>query len=288
MNIGITVRKVGSFLKDLFNAWNEGKTWIYAAALSFFTLFSLAPLLIIAIAVGGFIVGQSTSRQEILKRVDEFAGQQATHAVQQVLLNISETNAVFTAGILSLFAVLLGASGVFWQLRIALNTIMQVDIQRNVRQTVMAMIRTQLLAFALSLGTGLLVIVSLAMGTVISALSTIAPDLGPADINFWKSIETIVSWVLITLLFSLVYQYVPEKRIPWRDALVGGAFAAVLFMIGKILLELYLSTTTMVSVYGAAGSLVILMIWIYYSAAILLLGAEFMEVFHLHRQPEES
>jgi membrane protein len=150
------------------------------------------------------------------------------------------------------------------------------------------MIRTQLLAFALSFGTGLLVIVSLAMGTVISTLSRFAPDLGPADINFWKFIETIVSWTLITLLFSLVYQYVPEKRIPWRDAIVGGAFAAILFMIGKILLELYLSTTTMISVYGAAGSLVILMIWIYYSAAALLVGAEFMEVFHLHRKSQDN
>lgn len=270
-------RQLFAFFRKLFDAWNENYTWIYAAALSFFTMFSLAPLLIIAMAVGGMVAGESTTRQEIFSRVNEFAGAQAENAIRQVVANISQPRASLIAGIIGFIAVLLGASGVFWQLRIALNTIAHLQFQRNTRQTIRALIRTQLLAFALSLSTGLLVLVSLAAGTVVSTLTRKFPNLLPGGIDVWKYTEFAGSLALVTLLFSMLFQYVPERRIRWRYAFAGGIFAAILFMAGKVLIEVYLSTTTIESAYGAAGSLVVFMIWLYYSAAVLLLGGEFAE-----------
>jgi membrane protein len=264
-----------ALLKETFTQWLEHKVPRLAAALAYYMVFSLAPLLIIAIAIAGAIFGEDAARGEIVSQISGFVGQDAASVIEKAISNASEPDLSNIASLISVGILLFGASGVFAQLQDALNTIW--SVQPRPGRVVRQFISKRILSFAMVLSLGLFVILSLLLTGAISALSEL--ELLPGFPFLWKFLSRAVSFGLVTLFFALVFKFLPDAKIAWSDVWMGAIITSVLFAFGRLLMEWYLGKTTFASTYGAAGSLIVLLAWVYYSAQILFLGAEFTEVY---------
>jgi membrane protein len=260
-------------LKESGIAWFEDKAPRLGAALAYYSLFSLAPLLLIAIAVAGLIFGEQAARGEVFHQVQSAVGPTAAAALEGLLKSAARgtTLATVVGGVLALF----GASGVFVELQDALNTIWRVPPPK--RSGLWDAIRSRLLSFAVVLGTGLLLLASLVATAALAAPSGTLDSITslPGGAWLWQGVNFLLSFVLMALLFALIFKVLPDAAIAWRDVWLGAAVTALLFSLGKYAIGLYLGRTGVTSVFGAAGSLIALLVWIYYSAQILLFGAEF-------------
>lgn len=270
-------KTVGALLKETFQEWQEDKTSRLAASLAYYTVFSLAPLLIIAIAIAGAIFGEEAARGEIVGQIQGLVGTEGAQAIQAAIENASQPDVSSVASLLSVIALLFGASGVFAQLQDALNTVW--EVKEKPGRGVKGFIRKRVLSFSAVLGIGFLLLVSLVVSAVLSALNSYLSNLLPGIDFFWELLNFAISFGVITLLFALMYKYLPDVKIKWSDVWIGAAITALLFTIGKFLLGLYLGRGSFASTYGAAGSLVIILAWVYYSAQILFFGAEFTQVY---------
>jgi membrane protein len=272
---------VWTLLKDTFHAWNEDKATRLASSTAYYTLFSLAPLLVIAIAIAGFFFTQQTAQQQIINQISSLAGSKVASSIQGMISNSQKNNSDVIATIIGVVLLLLGASGVFSSLQDSLNTIWEVkpDPHRGIRSTIF----NRVFSFAMVLVIGFLLLVSLIASWALSFIGVFFQNLLPAGAGglVVQLINLVVSFAVITLLFALIYKVLPDVRVNWRNIWIGAAFTAVLFVIGKELIGLYLSRSSVTSVYGAAGSGVVILLWVYYSAMILYFGAEFTQV-HAH------
>jgi membrane protein len=248
------------------------------AALAYYTLFSMAPLLIIVIAVAGLVFGAEAARGEIVAQIQGIIGWEGAIAVQGLLKSAREPAQDMLAALVSLVTLLIGATTVFAELQSALDRIWRVpaSVQGNGLWT---LLRTRLLSFGLVLGLVFLLLVSLVVSAVIAALGKWSNGL----FQGWETVLHLltfgVSFAISTLLFAMIYKLMPRASIAWRDVWIGAAVTSLLFEIGKFLIGLYLGKTGVASSFGAAGSLVLLLVWVYFSAQIFLLGAEFTWVF---------
>jgi membrane protein len=266
------LRKIGSLFKETFAAWQADKASRLAAALAYYAVFSLAPLLILAIALTGLIFGDEAAQNQVAEALDDAVGPEVAQVIQGAIANASEPSSGILASIIGLGALLLGASGFFGALQDALNTIW--DVTPETGGGIKGLIKNRLLQFLMVLLLGFLLLLSLVASVVVSAVINFL-QLG----SFLQYINLIVSFALITLLFALVYKVLPDIEISWRDVWVGAAVTSLLFTIGKLLIGLYLGSSAVGSAYGAAGSLIVLLVWIYYSAQVFLMGAEFTKVY---------
>jgi membrane protein len=241
-----------------------------AAALAYYTTFSVGPLMLIAIAVSGLVFKPETARQEILNQVGGLVGTQGAEAVATVVENAArDQGGSIVATILGALALLLGASGVFGELQTSLNAIFQVEKKKG--RGVLGYLKDRFVSFALVVGLAFLLLVSLIVSAALQAFgSMITGWAGNAFLV--RALYAVVSFVVLAVLFALMFKVVPDARLRWRDVLGGGALTAALFTIGKILIGLYLGKSGTAGKYGAAGSLAVFLIWIYYSAQILLMG----------------
>lgn len=262
---------------EAFQHWQKDKVSRLAAALAYYTVFSIAPLLIIAIAIAGAVFGQTAAEGQLMSQLEGLLGQEAIGVIEIALKNASQPGTGSVASLISIGVLLMGASGVFAQLQDALNTVWHV--QPKPGRGIGGFIRKRLLSFCMVLAIGFLLLLSLIIGTVISALSRYNTDFLPGSAFLWSNIDFFVSLGLMILMFALMYKYVPDVKIGWKDVLVGATMTALLFSFGKFLLEWYLSQNSAASAYGAAGSLIVFLAWIYYSAQIVLFGAEFTQVY---------
>lgn len=270
-------KSYGSLFKDAFFAWNEDNATRMGAALAYYTLFSLAPLLIIAIAIAGLFFGQDAAQGQIVGQIEGMVGQQGAQAIQSLLENVNKPNAGTTATIISFIVLFFGASGVLVELRAALCTIWQVAPAQE--SGFLTLVWDRIFAFGVVLGIGLLLLSLLIVSAALAALSKFLNHLIPIPVFLLQIADFVISFGVITLLFAMIYKVLPNSRTAWSDVWIGAAVASLLFTIGKILIGLYLGRSGIASTYGAAGSLVILLIWIYYSAQILYFGAEFTRVY---------
>lgn len=270
-------KEMFSLLKEIFAEWSEDNASRLAASLAYYAIFSLAPLLIIAIAIAGFFLGRASVRQEILLQIQGLVGEGGSKFVQNLIENTSRPGASTWATIIGLVTLLLGASGVYGQLQNALNTIWEVEPKpgRGIPHTLVA----RFLSFTMVLGTGFLLLISMFATTALAIISSFFRNLLPGTGILWQIINGVVSFGLITLLFAVIFKVLPDVRIEWNDVWVGAAVTAVLFTIGKFVIGFYLGSRSVSSAYGAAGSLVAILLWIYYSAQILFFGAEFTQVY---------
>ncbi|MBE2271508.1 MAG: YihY/virulence factor BrkB family protein [Anaerolinea sp.] len=266
-----------SLMKETFDEWNRDKAPRLAAALAYYTAFSIAPLLIVVIALVGLIYGQEAVRGQLDNQIQGLVGAQAAAAIQELVAGANHPDTGIIASIIGVVTLMLGAAGLFGQLQDALNTVWGVEPKPN--QGLMATIRSRLLSFTMVLGIGFLLLVSLVISAALSAINAWMSSLLPFSPVILQVINLIVSLAVITGLFSLIYKVLPDVKIAWRDVTLGAFVTAVLFTIGKFLIGLYLGQSSIASSYGAAGSFVVLLLWIYYSAQILLFGAEFTQVF---------
>jgi membrane protein len=275
----MSARKIWSLLKESVEEWQRDRVDQMAAALAYYTLFSIAPLLVIAVAVAGAVFGQEAARGEVVAQIQGLLGKAGAEVVQTALANTQNPEAGngIVPSIVSTIALLFGASGVFIQLQDSLNAVW--NVEPSPQAGVKAVVRKRIFSFAMVITIGFILMVSLVVSAGLAALSTFTNQLFPALEIFSKVVNIGISLGVFTMLFALIYKYLPDINIAWKDVLVGAFFTSLLFSIGKELLGFYLGNGSFGSAYGAAGSVVTVLAWIYYSVQIMLFGAEFTQVY---------
>ncbi len=267
-----------SLLKQTASEWMEDDAPTLGAALAYYTVFSLAPLMTIAIAIAGLFFGKEAAQGQIFDELRVLFGEEGGKAVEEVVQSASAQPAAgVVATIISVIILLFGASGVFGQLQASLNTIWGVKPKPG--RGVLGMIRDRLLSFGFTLVVGFLLLVSLLLTAGIALVADWVGGLMPGSETLAQILNVVFSLVMITLLFAMIYKFLPDAKIAWRDVWIGAFLTALLFTIGKFALGIYLGKSGVASSYGAAGSLIVLLLWVYYSSQILFFGAEFTQVY---------
>ena len=270
-----------NLLKDTIREWREDGANRLAAALAYYTTFSLAPLLVLIIAIAGLAGGREAAQTQTMAQVEDLLGTDGRDFVQGMIESASKPATGLTATLLGAVTLLFGALGVFGELQNSLNTIWEVKPKpaRGMLDGIKRFILKRLLSFTMVLGIGFLLLASLVVSAALSAFSEyIGTRWAFAD--FWlELINFILSFIVITLLFGMIFKFLPEIKIAWKDVWLGAAVTSILFSLGKFLIGLYLGRSEVGNTFGAAGSMAILLIWVYYSAQILFFGAEFTQVY---------
>jgi len=282
MQIKITAQKIGFLLKETFRGFMADKAIKLSAALSYYTIFSLPPLLIIIVAICGFFFGAEAVRGEIFWQIKEIVGNNAALHIQDTIkeVSISESNAF--AAIIGGVALVIGASGVFSEIQDSLNFIW--GIEAKPKRGIIKFLINRLTSFSMIGSLGFLLMVGLVVNSLIDVLGDRLALRYPKDaVYLFYVVNIIILFIIITLLFTFIFKTLPDGKLVLRDCLIGASFTAFLFMIGKFIIGAYLSSSAFISVYGATGTAIVILVWIYYSAAILYFGAEFTKVYaHTH------
>ncbi|MBA2482763.1 MAG: YihY/virulence factor BrkB family protein [Planctomycetes bacterium] len=265
-----------TLVRSVFSSYFADKVPRMAAALSYYTVFSVAPLLVIAIAMAGFFLGDEAARGQISQQIQGLVGQQSADAIETMVKASSKPSASLIASIIGIVTLLFGATGVFGELQDSLNTIWEVKPKP---MGVKGFLKNRFLSFTMVLGIGFLLLVSLLLSAGIAALNMYIQALWPDVARVMAFASVIVSFALITVLFALIFKVLPDVRLRWSDVWIGAAGTSALFSIGKYLIGLYIGNSGVGSTYGAVGSLVVFLIWIYFSSQAFLIGAEFTKAF---------
>jgi len=264
-------------LKQAATDWKEDGAPRLAASLSFYTALSVAPLLIIAIAVAGLAFGQEAARGEILTQLQGLVGHDSAKTVESMVQSADKPRSGVISTVIGLAVLLFGATGVFAELQDSLNTIWEVKPKPG--RGVWQVIRQRFLSLGMVLGIGFLLLVALIVSAGLAAFGKWTEGALPGAVIVWQIGMHVVSLALITCLFAMMFKFLPDAEIAWRDVWVGAAVTALLFTIGKFLIGLYLGRAAVTSSYGAAGSIIVFLLWVYYSAQILFMGAELTQVY---------
>jgi len=270
-------KRVALLFRDAAKGWVADSASTRAAALSFYTLFSISPLLLVAIAVAGILYGRAAAEGEAMARLEQAMGPQAASAVGTILENTSSMGKGLLATLAGLAGVLVGASGVFANLQDSLNRIWRVSPRSG--GGLKGMLRNRAISFSLVVGIGLLLFLSLAAAAILAAVGEMLARYLPFSGPVLQALNFAVSLAMTAFLFVLLFRFLPDARVRWRDLWVGASATALLFSLGRWLIGLYLGRGSVSSPYGAAGSLVILLLWIYYSAQVVFFGAELTRVY---------
>jgi membrane protein len=276
------LKTVAALLRQACAAWLDDDAPTLGAALAFYTLFSLAPVLIVAVSVAGLVFGHKAAQGEIVRQFQGLMGTQGATAIEIILQSTNRPGLGVLATALSLIAILVGASGAFNELQDAFNIIWKVHSTKSFWRVAL---RHRVFSLGLVVATGFLLLTSLVITASLSAAERLVGTLLPISIVVLQSMNFVFSFVVITLLFALMFKLIPDTIIPWRDVWMGAAVTSLLFTVGKVLIGFYLGHSALTSAYGAAASLVVFLIWIYYSAQILLFGAEITHVYALKYDP---
>jgi len=268
-------RQYWDLLKEVANDWMEDKAMRLGAALAYYTILSVAPLLIIVVGIAGLVLRREDVQTGLQQQLAELIGQAGGEVVDTVLKNNTSLGSSIPAIVIGVVVLLFGASGVFTELQDSLNTVWGVTPKPG--RGLWAILRELFLSFTMVLGTGFLLLVSLVVSTALAGLTRV---IGLTAIGVVGQIlSSCLSFAVVTLLFTLIYKVLPDVEIRWSDVWVGAVATALLFTVGKLLIGLYLGHASVGSAYGAAGSLVVFVVWVYYSALILFFGAEFTKVY---------
>lgn len=264
-------------IRQTFEDWNFDQASRLAASLSYYTAVAIAPLLILLVTAIGFFFGRDSAQAQVVGQLRTVMGPQGAEVALAVMESADQPNLARVAGILSLATLFWGATNVFVQLQSSLNIIWGVETKAS--EGIMARIRERILSFGMILVIGFLLLVSLLLSSILSALGGTLRGLVPGVDLLWDVVDFVLSFGVTTLLFALIFKVLPDAEFSWRDVWMGATVTALLFTIGKWLLGLYLGNQSLSSSYGAAGSLVVTLLWIYYSSHIFFFGAEFTQVY---------
>lgn len=264
-------------LKLAYAEWTEDEATRLGAALAFYTALSIAPLLVILIAVIGFFFGDEAARGEIADEIRALVGAQTARTVENAIEHARQPASGTIATVLSIITLIVGASGVVAELKASLNRIWDVRVVNA--GGIWRIAKERLFSFAMILGVGFVLLVSLALSAALSGLGKFMGAFLPVPEPLLHGANMVLSFAVVTTLFALIYKYLPDAEVSWRDVWKGALFTAVLFVIGKFVLGLYLGKAGVGSAYGAAGSLIVLLVWVYYSAQIFFFGAEVTQVY---------
>jgi membrane protein len=270
----MTVRDAWGLVRDTGQGWMNHQTPRLSAALAFYAMLSLAPLLTLVTAVAGLVFGEVAVRERLADQIRALVGPEGAGMVRVLLADADLPGAALFASITSLLVLLLGAAGVFVELQEALNTIGHGGAPVPGRGLLGAL-KGRLFSALLVLATGLLLLVSLGVSAALAALGDLVGGVWPDLVPAVRAVGSVVSLAVVTLLFAVVYKVLPNVRLPWTDVWVGAVTTALLFTAGKVLIGMYLGTSSIRTAYGATGSLAVFLVWVYYSAHVLFIGAEF-------------
>ena len=260
-------------------AWMDDYASSIGAAIAFYTVFSLAPLMLIVIGVAGFFWGEEAVRGELMRQVSTMVGESGAQAVEAVVQSgANEPQQGMVATIVSVTFLLIGATRVFAELQSALDRIWKVPA-REKTTGIWKLVRARLLSFGLVLSLAFLLLVSLVVSTVLSAMGSWAGAMLPGWELILQILNTLVSFGILTVLFAMIFKFMPQADVAWKDVWTGAFVTALLFELGKLVIGLYVGKSAVASSYAAAGSLVIVLLWVYYAAQVFLLGAEFTWVY---------
>jgi membrane protein len=264
------MRRLIRVARTAIGRWSDDKAPKMAAALAFYSSFALAPLLFIAIAIAGLVFSQDAARLQVVGQIQELIGENSARAVDDILQKVNTPKTGALASLLGLAALLFGASGVFAELQDSLNVVWRV--KKKPGRGLLGTAKDRFLSFSMVLGLGFLLLISLVVSAGLAALSEL---IGGADAGvLLKALSFVFGFAVVTAIFSLMFRFLPDARTRWTEALVGGAVTAFLFTLGKFAIGLYLGRGTVATTYGAAGAFLLVLLWVYYSSQILLLGAE--------------
>jgi membrane protein len=270
------VRRLGSLLKETAIQWDEDQAARQAASLALYTLLSVAPLLIVSIKVAGLALGDEAARGQVSQEIGRLVGSQAGAAIEAMVNNAKQPGQGVLGSLVGLAVLLFGASGVFGELQTSLNQIWEVKPKPG--RGVLGFVKDRFFSFTMVMGVAFLLLVSLVVSAVLATVTEHFRDFIPYPALWWV-VNVVIGIGITTALFALIYKVVPDARIGWHDVWVGAFATSVLFSVGRVLLSWYVGRSATVSPFGAAGSLVALIVWVYYSAQILFFGAEFTQVF---------
>lgn len=276
--VPVNARQVLSLCRQAIGAWVDDFAPSMGAAIAYYTAFSLAPLLVIVIAVSGAIFGREAVTGQITQQLADLIGGEGARLVQGLIASASDTERGLVAGTVSTLVLFVGATTVFAELQSALDRIWRVP-EREKPQGVWAILRARLLSFGLILGLAFLLMVSLVVGAAIAAMGKWVSGLMPGAEALLQALNILVSLSFSSVLFAMIFKFMPSTSVAWRDVWVGALVTAALFELGKLLIGLYLGKSGITESFQAAGSLVVLLAWVYYAAQIFLLGAEFTKVY---------
>ena len=266
--------KIWLLIKTTINGWNSNYAQSMGAALAFYTLFSIAPLLLIVLSITGYVFGLEAARGEIASQLQNLMGEQGAMAVQALLQNVNKPRDGAMATVIGVVLLLIGATSVFAELQNALDRIWRTPERARING-LFALLRERLLSFGMILGIGFILMVSLVFSAAIAAIS----QWWSPQFKDWamlvNMLDIVFSFVMTTAMFALIYKFMPSVKIRWNEVWIGAVITAILFTVGKFLIGLYIGRSAIASGYGIAGSLIALLVWVYYSAQIFLLGAEF-------------
>ncbi len=266
--------------KETVVRWTEDKASALAAALAYYSLFSLAPLVLIAVAVAGLVFGQQAAEGQLYAQLAGLIGDASAKALQAIVANMhQQKSGGVVATIVGLATLFFGATGVFAQLQDSMNTIWKAKPPST--NDIVEFLRVRLLSFSMVLGIGFLLLVSLLLSAFLAAVGEYLGSFLPGGAAVGQALNATVSLVVVTVLFAMIYKLLPDTYVAWRDVWLGALVTSLLFTIGKFAIGVYLGKASVGSSYGAAGSVVILLLWVYYSSMILYLGAEFTHVYSM-------
>ena len=275
------IRTALQILKHTAYAFNEDNAFKLSASLSYYTVFALGPLLIIVLSLAGMIYGKEAARGQLYKDLEGLVEPEVALQIQQIIANAMHTHATTIGAIIGFIILFIGATGVFTEIQGSINFIW--SVKAKPKKGWLKYLGNRLLSFSLVLGLGFLLLVSLVVNTLLTLLSTRLTKLFPHyTVYLFNVINMVVILTVITGLFAVIYKVLPDAIISWKDALIGAAFTALLFLLGKFLIGYYLERINLDITYGTAASIVIILTWVYYSSLILYFGAEFTKVYALH------
>ncbi len=269
-----------SLLEEAAQSWQKDNAPRLGAALAYYTLFSIAPLLVVAIAVAALVFGQDAAQGRIVAELGGLLGQAGAKALEETVESSRESTAGVLATLGALFTLVLGATGVFGELKGALNVVWDVEPEERPRRSfILGILRNRLWSFAMVLAVGFLLLVSLVISAFLAAAQGALGRYLSEPSALLEYGNTLASFALITVLFAMIFKFLPDTKVAWSDVWVGAALTSVLFGLGKYLIGLYLGRSSVGSTYGAAGSLVVLIVWVYYAAQIFFFGAELTQAY---------
>jgi membrane protein len=269
-------REIGSVAYQAIAGWIEHNDANMGAALAFYTVFSIAPILVIAMAAAGYVFGPQVTETQVLEQLSALIGDTGAKALRDLLLSAHYSHQKGFAAAVGIITLLVGATSVFGELQYTLDRIWSTPPEKAV--VWWQFVRKRVLSIGLVLGVGFLLLVSLVASAALTAVENVFDTFLTQWTVILPVVDLILSFAMATLLFAMIYKYIPRERLAWSDVWTGAAATALLFTVGKFLIGLYLGKSSFNSAYGATGSLVVLLLWIYYSAQIFLLGAEFTRV----------
>ena len=279
----MAIKRFYTLAKMSVQSWLDDYAPSMGAAIAFYTVFSLAPLVMIVIGIAGFFWGEEAVRGELLRQISGMVGENGATAIEGVIRSGSEESEQgIAAGLVSLVVLLVGATTVFAELQSALDRIWEVP-EKEKKTGIWNLLRSRLLSLGLVLSLAFLLLVSLLVSTMLSALGGWLGTLMPGWETVLQILNILVSFSILTVLFAMIYKFMPQAEVAWRDVWTGAVVTAFMFEIGKMLIGLYMGKTAVASSYAAAGSLVVVLIWVYYAAQVFLLGAEFTWVYSKQR-----